>query len=76
MAKPDNRADNAEKLREKVQNTVKNLDEAQEYLAEHAEEISPSEKNAIQEKNARRQASIEGFREEIKDEVRANGQNQ
>ena len=71
MAKPDNRADNVEKLQNNVQNTIENLDEAEEYLQEHAEEISPREASDIREKNERRRESIEGIREEIKDEARA-----
>ncbi|WP_438445767.1 small acid-soluble spore protein Tlp [Gorillibacterium sp. sgz5001074] len=69
MAKPDNRADNVRKLQENVQNTLKNLDEAEEYLDEHADEISTTELNDIKQKNANRRESIAGFREEIKDEA-------
>ena len=43
MAKPDNRANNVERLQEHVQNTEKNLNEAEDYLAEHADEISEAE---------------------------------
>jgi small acid-soluble spore protein (thioredoxin-like protein) len=70
MAKPDNRADNVKHLQQHVQNTVKNLDEAEEYLAEHADEISSTELNDILQKNENRRESIAGFRQEIKDEVR------
>lgn len=70
MAKPDNRADNVKHLQQHVQNTVKNLDEAEEYLAEHADEISSTELNDIIQKNENRRESIAGFRQEIKDEVR------
>lgn len=69
MAKPDNRADNVEKLQEHVQNTIGNLREAEEYLAEHAEELSPDEARAIREKNENRRESIAGMRSEIKDEA-------
>lgn len=70
MAKPDNRADNVEKLQKKVQDTLQNLHEAEEYLAEHADEISSTELNNVKQKNANRRESIAGFREEIKDEAR------
>lgn len=70
MAKPDNRADNVQKLQNNVQNTLQNLHEAEEYLAEHADEISSTELNDIIEKNANRRESIAGFREEIKDEAK------
>lgn len=69
MAKPDNRADNVEKLQEHVQNTIRNLREAEDYLAEHAEELSPDERRAIREKNEHRRESIAGMRGEIKDEA-------
>ncbi len=69
MAKPDNRADNVEHLQKAVQNTVENLNEAEDYLAEHAEEIGSTELNQIRSKNERRRESIQGFREEIKDEA-------
>ncbi len=71
MAKPDNRADNVEKLQNNVQNTLERLHESEEYLQEHAEEIPPREASDIRAKNDRRRDSIEGNREEIKDEARA-----
>jgi small acid-soluble spore protein (thioredoxin-like protein) len=69
MAKPDDRSDNVEKLQNHVQNTIQNLEEAEDYLDEHAEEISETELNNIKEKNANRRESIEGMRNEIRDEA-------
>ncbi|MFB5761653.1 small acid-soluble spore protein Tlp [Paenibacillus medicaginis] len=69
MAKPDNRADNVEKLQDTVQDTIENFREAEDYLDEHADEISTAERNTIEEKNDRRKTSIRGMREEIKDEA-------
>lgn len=69
MAKPDNRSDNVEKLQDNIQNTIRNFREGQEYLSEHANEITGEEKRQIEEKNARRLDSIRGFREEVKDEA-------
>jgi small acid-soluble spore protein (thioredoxin-like protein) len=69
MAKPDNRSDNVDHLQEHVQNTIDNLEEAESYLDEHAEEISPEEASAIRNKNENRRESIKGFRSEIKDEA-------
>ncbi|WP_027091494.1 small acid-soluble spore protein Tlp [Cohnella thermotolerans] len=68
MAKPDNRADNARKLRNAADNTLDNLEEAEDYLDEHADEISPQEREAISDKNARRRHSVKRFEEEIEDE--------
>lgn len=69
MAKPDDRSDNVEKLQEMVQNTIDNLEESEEYLDEHAEEIAPQEAEAIRENNENRRQSIQGFRSEIRDEA-------
>ena len=69
MAKPDNRADNVPHLQKAITNTIQNLHEAEDYLAEHADEIGSTEMNEIRSKNERRRQSIEGFREEIKDEA-------
>jgi|HigsolmetaAR203D_1030402.scaffolds.fasta_scaffold14039_2 small, acid-soluble spore protein tlp len=71
MAKPDDRSDNVEKLQRKVQNTIENYREAEEYLEEHADEIAPQEAENIRAKNERRKQSIEGFRDEIRDEARS-----
>jgi len=69
MAKPDNREDNVEHLQQSIQNTEENLHEAEQYLNEFSSEISSEERNQIEEKNARRQNSIESFQEEVKDEA-------
>lgn len=69
MAKPDNRADNVEHLQNNINNTIENMEEAEEYSAEHAEEISPEEKRQIESKNNRRRESLNAFRNEIKDEA-------
>lgn len=69
MAKPDDRSDNAEKLQKMARQTAGNLEEAEQYLEEHADEISATEKHDILEKNERRRSSIEGFRNEMQDEM-------
>lgn len=69
MAKPDNRADNAEHLQAHIENTEANLQEAQDYLDEHASEIAPQERQAIEAKNERRQESIDSFEAEKQDEL-------
>lgn len=68
MAKPDDRSDNAAKLREMAQNTEENIQESQSYLSEHADEISAKEKSDIEAKNQRREESVEAFQAEIEDE--------
>lgn len=63
--KPDDRSDNVEKLREQVVNTIENLEEAHDTLQM---DLPEDQRQAILEKNKRREESIEGKREEIKDE--------
>lgn len=69
MAKPDNRADNVEHLQQHIQNTEQNLHEAEQYLDEHADEISATELNDIQAKNENRKESLQKFKSEIQDEA-------
>ncbi len=64
-AKPDDRSDNVEKLQATVQNTLENIEAAEETLAFS----NPEEKAKIQAKNNRRKEAVEGLREEIKDEA-------
>ncbi|MBS4199085.1 small acid-soluble spore protein Tlp [Bacillus sp. FJAT-49732] len=65
--KPDDRSDNVEKLQEMVHNTIENMEEAESTM-----EFSSSEdQEHIKAKNERRRESIEGMREEIKDEASA-----
>ncbi|MBA4538507.1 small acid-soluble spore protein Tlp [Bacillus aquiflavi] len=66
-SKPDDRSDNVEKLQEMVQNTIENIE-----LAEETMQLSNGENRAeIAEKNERRRESIEAMRQEIKDEAHA-----
>ncbi|MCT2536385.1 small acid-soluble spore protein Tlp [Aquibacillus koreensis] len=66
QSNPDNRGDNVEKLKNMVQDTIQNLEAAHETM----KFASGEEKEAIQEKNKRREESIEAMRNEIKDEYR------
>ncbi|UYO04798.1 small acid-soluble spore protein Tlp [Paenibacillus sp. PSB04] len=68
MAKPDDRSDNAEKIKTAIINTQDNINETNDYLAEHAQEISGQEVHNLQHKNAKRERAIEGMREEYEDE--------
>lgn len=64
---PDDRTDNVEKLKDMVQNTIGNMEAAEETMTF----ADGNEREAIKAKNARREASIEGLRKEIKDEANA-----
>lgn len=68
MAKPDDRSDNAEKIQDMIGNTIDNLEESEDYLDEHADEIAPQEQEAIKRNNRNRRQSLKGFRNEIRDE--------
>ena len=63
---PDDRSDNVEKLQNMVQNTIENMEEAEDSMRFASDE----QREQIAEKNKRRRESIEGMREEIKDEAR------
>ncbi len=71
MPKPkrDDRSDNPEKLERMIGDTLQNKNEAEDYLEAHEEQMSEETKQQIREKNKRREESIKGFREELKDEV-------
>lgn len=61
MAKTDNSSDYKTHLQEHINHTVANLQEAENYLDEHAGEITAGKKRVIETKNERRKESIEGF---------------
>ncbi|MED4352000.1 small acid-soluble spore protein Tlp [Schinkia azotoformans] len=65
--KPDDRSDNVERLQDMVQNTIENIEAAHETM----QFASPEERTQIEAKNKRREESIAGMREEIKDEAAA-----
>lgn len=63
--KPDDRSDNAEKLEQMIGDTLQNMNETEERM-DHAH---PDEKEKLKKKNKRREEAIEGFRDEIQDEI-------
>ncbi|MED5078429.1 small acid-soluble spore protein Tlp [Geobacillus stearothermophilus] len=65
--KPDDRSDNVEKLQEMVQNTIENIEKAEETM----QFSSSEEREKIREKNRRREEAIAAMRAEIKDEAAA-----
>lgn len=65
--KPDDRSDNVEKLETMVQNTMENINKAEETM-----QFSSGEDRArIAAKNERRKESIEAMQSEIQDESQA-----
>ncbi|WP_026695800.1 small acid-soluble spore protein Tlp [Peribacillus kribbensis] len=62
---PDDRSDNVEKLQDMIENTMINMEKAEEAMAFSNE----SEQQNILEKNHKRQESIEFMRKEVKEEA-------
>lgn len=64
--KPDDRSDNVEKIQEHINNTLENIDLAEETMAEAD---YPQMKEQIAAKNRRREEALNNMRQEIKDEA-------
>lgn len=64
--KPDDRRDNVDKLQVSIDNTIENMEEAEEIMAESGD---PRQLRSLKEKNARRQDALDNLRSEIKDEA-------
>jgi len=69
MAKPDDRSDNVAKLKQMIANTQQNISQTKDYLKAHEDEIPNKERSDLQNKNARRENSIDSFSSEIEDEL-------
>jgi len=70
--KPDDRRDNVEKIQFNIDNTIKNYNLAEEMIAETDDQ---NMKKALMEKNKRREESLKGMKEEIRDEAIARENN-
>ena len=69
MAKPDDRSDNVEKLKQMKENTAHNIEAAEESIADT--DMSEEQKQAVKEKNKRREHSMQAFDAEMADEMHA-----
>lgn len=65
---PDDRRDNVKKIQKHINHTIKNMELAEEMIAETDD---PKTREDLIEKNKRRERALEGFRNEIKDEAKA-----
>jgi small acid-soluble spore protein (thioredoxin-like protein) len=65
--KPDDRSDNVEKIQKHIDDTVQNIDAAEEMIA-----LSDNPKTIgdLKAKNRRREAALDAMRAEIRDEAR------
>jgi len=66
--KPDDRRDNVEKIQRNINNTIENIEAAEDMMAKTD---NPEQRRQIQEKNDRRREALKGMREEIRDEALA-----
>lgn len=64
--KPDDRRDNVKKIQENIDNTIQNYRLAQDMMNVTDDENT---KKDLKEKNKRRLESLEGMKEEIRDEA-------
>lgn len=64
--KPDDRRDNVEKIQENIDNTIRNMELADEAAA-NAE--SDRARRELKDKNDRRREALDGMRSEIRDEA-------
>ncbi len=65
-SKPDDRRDNVKKIQKHIDSTIRNMEMAEEMIAETS---NPKTKEELIEKNKRREAALSGMRREIKDEA-------
>lgn len=63
---PDDRSDNVERIQFNIDNTIRNIDLAEDIIAETDD---PKTKKALQEKNERREEALARMRVEIRDEA-------
>ena len=62
---PDDRSDNVEKMQEMIHDTIDNIHESEDDMSA----MSSEEQEKIKAKNKRRKEAIDGFRDEIQDEL-------
>ncbi|MEN6489514.1 MAG: small acid-soluble spore protein Tlp [Smithella sp.] len=64
--KPDDRSDNVEKIQKHIDDTVQNIDAAEEMIALSD---NPKTIRELKSKNRRREAALDSMRAEIRDEA-------
>ncbi|MEN6392156.1 MAG: small acid-soluble spore protein Tlp [Syntrophomonas sp.] len=64
--KPDDRSDNVEKIQKHINDTVQNIDAAEEMIALSD---NPKTIKELKSKNRRREAALDSMRAEIRDEA-------
>lgn len=66
-SKPDDRRDNVKKIQKHIDDTIENMELADEMAASID---NPKTIKELDEKNKRRETALEGMRKEIKDEAK------
>lgn len=66
--KPDDRSDNVKKIQDHIDNTIQNMEFADDMIKATDNEQT---KRDLKEKNKRREDALTGMREEIRDEAKA-----
>lgn len=66
MCKPDDRRDNAEKIKENIESTKENIEAAEELMARTSDQKA---KTDLQAKNERRANAIPDMEREMKEEA-------
>ncbi len=66
--KPDDRRDNVEKIQKSINNTIENMEIAEDMMRKTD---NPQTKQQLQAKNEKRREALEGFRKEIREEAKA-----
>ncbi|MEN6325506.1 MAG: small acid-soluble spore protein Tlp [Syntrophomonas sp.] len=65
---PDDRRDNVDRIQNNIDNTIKNMEIADEIIASTED---PKKKKSLKNKNQRREDALDGMISEIKDEAEA-----
>lgn len=65
---PDDRSDNVERIQENINDTIRNMELADDMIKNTSDGKA---KKDLKEKNERRRDALDGFRHEIKDEADA-----
>ena len=63
---PDDRSDNVERIQENIDNTIRNMELAEEMIEKTSDRKMKKE---LSEKNERRRDALNGLRSEIRDEA-------
>ena len=70
--KPDDRSDNVQRIQDNINNTIKNINLANDVIAKSND---PNEVQNMKERNERREEALSAMRSEIKEEAMANKNN-